>query len=832
MNDKERHAAEPDGEPLTRREREVLALLAQGHSAPEIADQLTLALSTVKWHLEHVYGKLGANSKRQALARAQALGLLAASAGTAPAQPPATKHNLPVQVTRFFGRENDMARIRERLTEWRLVTLTGSGGVGKTRLALRVAEDHLGACAEGVWFTDLAPLSDPALVAPTVAAALGVRDQAGRPVQESLTAFLRERQVLLVLDNCEHLLVACAGLAEALLRLCPHVRILATSREALAIAGEAVYRVPSLPFPDPDHLPALESLSDYDTINLFVDRARALVPGYQAAAHNAVALARICERLDGIPLAIEMAAARINTLSAEQLAGRLDDAFRLLTSGSRTALPRQQTLRGMLNWSFELLKEGERLLLQRLSVFAGGCTLEAAEAICSGEGLEAGQVLDLLASLVAKSLILADRRPGEEARYRLLEMVRQFARERLDKAGESDLRRTRHRDYFLTFAKTNIPKLGSKDRLIWTRRIAVDRENLRHALEWSFSDLSDPEAGPRLILLMYLEDMMSDLWPHQEGMEWYRKGIALCQNRGDISPRLHAALLSNAAGWIALNDPSSALILAKQSVEISRGLGPAGKDTLMWCLSGLGWRYMEDLSDVASALAPYAEMEAIFNEIGPDRFSPDQYRGVQAWNAYIKAKLAEKQGQYQAAKLHADESLRLFEATGDRWSSIEPHTLQGTACLSLGEFDHARAHFLEALRLNDESGRRFESHLLLNLGMVDFKQGNLDQARAYFQASISQASKLPDYNIVASALGHTAAVLAQQGRASEAATLSGASQAIYARQARKPWEEASLDALLPGWRDEPDCAVISKAIEAGQAMTADEAVAYALGVAA
>lgn len=238
---------------------------------------------------------------------------------------------------------------------------------------------------------------------------------------------------------------------------------------------------------------------------------------------------------------------------------------------------------------------------------------------------------------------------------------------------------------------------------------------------------------------------------------------------------------------------------------------------------------MVDLSDVASALAPYAEMETIFNEIGPDRFSPDQYRRVQAWIAYIKAKLAEKQGQYQTANLHADESIRLFEATGDRWSSIEPHTLRGTVCLSLGEFDQARAHILEALRLNHESGRRFESHLLLNLGMVDFSQGNLDQARDYFQASISQASKLPDYNIVAGALGHTAAVFAQHGRASEAATLFGASQAMYARQARKPSDDSSLDTLLPGWRDGPTAATISQAFEAGLALSNEQAVAYAVG---
>ena len=400
MADGDIHVTGPLVEPLTRRERDILALLAQGHTAPEIAEKLSLAVSSVKWYLQQLYGKLGVNRRQQAVTRARELGLIAAPAATAAsaastaeipsvlAQPP-RKHNLPVPVTRFFGRENEIEQLTKRLREHRLVTLTGSGGVGKTRLSLRVAEEVRVDFADGVWLVELAALTDPALVPQHIAAALGIRENPGRSVLESLLSFLRERQLLLVLDNCEHLLEACAQLTEALLRACPGLKVLASSREPLSIAGEAVYGVRSLPFPNPDRLPPIESLMEYTAVSLFVDRARLVLPDYQATEHNAAALARICQRLDGIPLAIELAAARINVLNAANLAERLDDAFRVLTGGSRTALPRQQTLRAMIDWSYDLLSEAERRILQRLSVFAGGCNLEAAEAVCADTPLAA-----------------------------------------------------------------------------------------------------------------------------------------------------------------------------------------------------------------------------------------------------------------------------------------------------------------------------------------------------------------------------------------------------------------------------------------------------------
>jgi predicted ATPase/class 3 adenylate cyclase len=344
--------------------------------------------------------------------------------------------NLPAQLTSFVGREQAITDVTQLLTTSRLVTLTGPGGTGKTRLALQVAAGVLEAYSDGVWLIELAPLSDAALVPQAVATALGLREDASRPILATLTDFLSARNLLLIIDNCEHVVEACAQLAGALLRGCPNVHILASSRETLGIAGEAPFRVPSLATPDPRRLPPIEMLTQYEAVRLFVERAAAVLPGFRLTHDNASAIAQVCSRLDGIPLALELAAARVTVLRVEQIAARLDDRFRLLTGGSRTAVPRQQTLRALIDWSYDLLAEAERVMLQRSSVFVGGWTLEAAEAVCAGDGLDHDEVLDVLAQLVNKSLVVADREQGQETRYRLLETIRQYALERLVESGK------------------------------------------------------------------------------------------------------------------------------------------------------------------------------------------------------------------------------------------------------------------------------------------------------------------------------------------------------------------------------------------------------------
>ncbi len=366
-------------------------------------------------------------------------------------------NNLPHQVTSFIGREREMAEVKRLLAATRILTLTGPGGCGKTRLALRVAADLLEEFANGVWLAELAALSDSALVPQAVASALGVREESGRSLLATLADYLQPKQLLLVLDNCEHLIGACAPLAAALLRACPRLKILALSWEVLGIAEEVTYHVPALSLPDLRRLPSLEHLTQYEAVRLFIERAADALPTFAVTNQNARAVAQVCYRLDGIPLAIELAAARVKVLSVDQIAGRLDDRFRLLTSGSRAAPPRLQTLRATMDWGYDLLLEKERLVLRRLAVFAGGWTLEAAEAVCAGDGVEGFEVLDLLTRLVNKSLVSAEEQ-GEETRYRMLETVRQYAWEKLLESGEADVMRGRHRDWDQRMAERAEPE--------------------------------------------------------------------------------------------------------------------------------------------------------------------------------------------------------------------------------------------------------------------------------------------------------------------------------------------------------------------------------------
>lgn len=363
-------------------------------------------------------------------------------------------NNLPIQLTSFIGREKEILEIKRLLGATRLLTLTGAGGAGKTRLSLQVATDLLDGFKDGAWFIELAPLSDPNLVPQTIAASLGLQNQSARPMLDALNDYLKEKNLLLVLDNCEHLIQACAESADALLHYSPRIKILATSREALGIAGETIFRVPSLSLPDANKLPPLDVLSQYESVRLFTDRAFSAQPNFVLTGENASAIAKICHRLDGIPLAIELAAARIKALKPEEIAARLDDSFRLLTGGSRTAPTRQQTLRGTINWSYDLLSEPERALLRQLSVFTGGWMLEAAEAVCT----DISDVLDVLSRLIDKSLIIVEAHDSA-TRYRSLETIRQYAHEKLVESGEHENAQNRHLEYYLKLAEEAEPKL-------------------------------------------------------------------------------------------------------------------------------------------------------------------------------------------------------------------------------------------------------------------------------------------------------------------------------------------------------------------------------------
>ena len=400
-------------------------------------------------------------------------------------------HNLPARLTSFIGREREIREIGALLETQRLITLVGAPGVGKTRLSLQIAARAVDTFPEGVWLVELAPLGDPLLVPQAVADVLRVREQLGRPLTATLADHLRSRRVLLLLDNCEHLIGAVAALVETLVQACPDLHVLATSREPLTIEGEVTRRVPSLTVPDAARLhghgaPSPGSLAESEAVRLFVERARAADAAFALTERTAPVVAQICARLDGIPLAIELAAARVRALSVEQIAARLDDRFRLLTGGSRTALPRQQTLRGAVDWSYDLLSEPEQALLRRLAVFAGGFTLDASE--------QMGR-LDLLTSLVDKSLVQVEDSDGER-RHRLLETFRQYGLEQLAEHGELAEARDHHRDYFLAFAEELAPTLTYRPDRALLDRLERERDNLRAALDWCLDAPAAERGGP------------------------------------------------------------------------------------------------------------------------------------------------------------------------------------------------------------------------------------------------------------------------------------------------------------------------------------------------
>ncbi|HLA06673.1 MAG TPA: adenylate/guanylate cyclase domain-containing protein, partial [Anaerolineales bacterium] len=363
-------------------------------------------------------------------------------------------NNLPTQLTTFIGRENEIAEVKQELESHRLVTLTGSGGAGKTRLSLQVGAGCLERFTNGVWFVELAALTDPLLIISAVMSAIGLHEKDNDI--KTLTSYIGNQSLLLILDNCEHLIEDCARLVESLIQLCPRLHVLASSREAFGIAGEQPYRVPSLPFPDPKHMPALDEIAKCESVQLFVERVKAYFPSFTLTEKNAASVAQICYRLDGIPLALELAAARLKVMSVEQLASRLGDVFNLLTSGSRTALPRQQTLRALIEWSYDLLSDSEKALFRGLSAFSGGWSLEAAEAVCSVDG--GASVLDDLARLVDKSLVNKQELDGE-ARFDMLETIRQYAEFKMFASEEVEEVKNRHCDWFMQLAETAEPKL-------------------------------------------------------------------------------------------------------------------------------------------------------------------------------------------------------------------------------------------------------------------------------------------------------------------------------------------------------------------------------------
>ncbi len=646
-------------------------------------------------------------------------------------------NNLPRSLTSFIGREREMAQVTRLLASSFLLTLTGAGGCGKTRLALQVAADLVEEYPDGVWLVELAPLSDPTLVPQTVASTLHVREQPGRPIIETLSNFLGPKTILLVLDNCEHLVAACARLAEALLQTCPHLRMLATSQEPLRIPGETIFPVPSLAVPDLDRLPSLESLTGNEAVRLFIERSRAALPDFIVTDHNATPIAQVCHRLDGIPLAIELAAARVKILPVSQIASRLDDRFRLLTGGSRTTLPRHQTLRSTMDWSYALLSEPERKLLRRLSVFARGWTLEAAEEICGGSDLVQGEVLDLLGQLVDKSLVVVEDQAAD-ARYRMLETVRLYAREKLLEAGEDGELRRRHGGWFLALAERAEPKLQGPDQRRWLAWLEVEHANLLAALEWSRSAHPGSDVGLRLASALWRFWWMRGYLA--EGRRWL-EGL-LKESRGaPTAVRARALIQAGRLAW-AQSDFAAAGAFSEESLALSRALGD--RQAVADALNTLGlvaWTR----SDYPAARTIYEEGLALSRELGDKRRT-----AVLLNNLGI---VAETQGDYAVSRERHDESLRIRREIGDRHGVAYSLGNLGRVAALQGEYTTARAHFEEGLEICRDLGDKLGTCNLMNrLGLMVYRQGDIPRALALSEESLVLARELGDKESIADTL--------------------------------------------------------------------------------
>jgi predicted ATPase/predicted Ser/Thr protein kinase len=616
-----------------------------------------------------------------------------ASLATARAIPVAAgpRHNLPRQLTSFVGRERELADCARLLDQARLLTLTGAGGCGKTRLALRIAEAMLDGYPGGVWFVDLAPLTDASRVAHAVAAAVGVREEPGKSPAETLAAHLAPRRALVVLDNCEHLLHACADLVATLLAAGPGLRVVATSREGLAVAGEQAYAVPSLALPPAGAAPPLDVVAASESVRLFVERARLQQSEFEIGAENAAAVAEICRRLDGIPLAIELAAARVKVLAVEEIRAKLDDRFRLLTGGSKTALPRHQTLRATIQWSYDHLSAEERDLLRGLAVFAGGWTLAAAAAVC-GAGRDEFEVLDLLSHLVDKSLVLVASGADDGTRYRFLETMRQYALEKLDDAGEGAAMRSRHLEHFHALAERAEPALWGSEQGAWLARLELEHENLLAALAWC--DLAEDGADRALRLA-------GSLWRFWTIHGHYRLGRraldAALARTGTASPGLAHARALYGAGYLALWQGESAAgrALFERSLAIARALDDRQGAALS--LSGLGLA-AKDQGDYAAARAFYEESLALYREVG-------QKRGVAAVLNNLAA-MAWAQGDAAAARPLYEEGAAIGREAGDRDLLVVTLTGVGWVATRTGHTAEARERLLECLRLVGELGAK------------------------------------------------------------------------------------------------------------------------------
>lgn len=712
--------------------------------------------------------------------------------------------NLPAPLSAFIGREKEKAELIDLITKYRLATLVGAGGIGKTRLSLEVAQEVLDAFSDGLWFIELAPLSEPASVPQVIINTLGLIGQTNLPPRTILTDFLQGKKTLLIFDNCEHLIQACAQLAEELLNTCPDLHILATSREGLGINGETQYIVPTLSCPDPLDA-TLESLSTFEAVQLFFNRAQMALPGFTMTPENASAIAQVCQRLDGIPLALELAAARLKLLTVNDIAARLEDSFRLLAGGARTARPRHQTLQALIDWSHDLLTESERVLLRRLSVFAGGWTLDAAEAVSaendeksphiqfSASVLHRSEILDLLTSLVNKSLVLAEREDGQETRYHMLETIRQYANEKLWAAGEGEMAQQRHMAFYVGLAERAEPNLRSFDTVSWLDRLETEHDNIRSAL--GYAQENDTES------LLRLASSLLWFWHirghKNEGIEWIERALSIeALDRGGQPMTTERALLRgkalNASGSLMVmnHEFGGAPLRLEESLTLFRGLGPAGKQGMGYALLRQGSMFPSGEIEARRALE---QSLAIFREIG-DRFGIAECLIQLAGHA---SSFAQKGDDYSQAILFSEEQLALRREIGDQDGIAVALTSLGDLVLSQDDYQKAIVLIEEGLTIfRNMKNKGAESLSMNGYGDIFFQRGDYQKAAEIYEEALSLASELGYKFIIASNLYNLGVIAWFRGEYTHAVQLISKTQPIF-RSLGHQWLSAT-SLHLPG----------------------------------
>jgi predicted ATPase/DNA-binding CsgD family transcriptional regulator len=734
------------------------------------------------------------------------------------AAPPAPG-NLPAEPNSFIGRERDLSELALLLSDVRALTLCGPGGIGKTRLAIRLACDLVPEFPDGAWLVELADTADADLLPRRVAATFGIREEQDRPLIATLAEALRARRLLLVLDTCEHIVEGCAELVQQLLATCPSLRVIATSREPLRVRGETVWRVPPLSVPTGLDPLSLADLARHEALQLFAERASAARSGFALGSENAEAVARLCLTLDGMPLAIELAAARVRALSVEQIASRLDDRFRLLASGDRTAPARQQTLRAAVDWSYELLSEPEQILLRRLSVFAGW-NLDMAEQVCADEQIPAGTVLDLMAALIDKSLVTFDHELRGESRYRLLDTIKEYAASRLAASGEEDVLRLRHRDYLLRYGEWVVSQAFVRGAPSWPERVAmyraitVELANYRLALATSLRR-GDIAEGLRMC------GAMRNPWVTHgdvtEGAEWFDRFLV---NADRVPPEVRGpALVFRGDLAFEQQDYPAVDRCAREGMELCRAAGDPHEAAALRLLAVATLR----AGSLAEAVARIDEAIDTAHKLGND-WEEGLALSIKAAGMARLAMLREAQRTYEAAL----EVLR----DNNGWGVAQVRVGLGGVARARGDYQAAIGHFQGALSLYQEIDARPEiARCLAGIASVALIQGDLGLCRASLTESLALSLATGQRLPVARGLEAFAALEARAGDAERAARLAGAALELRSAAGHPPSAGAGArleDLLGPARRSLGELRATTL-LEEGRAMGADEAVQYAIG---